>query len=87
MSPLLAWLIQKRKSVLHQKAKLTLNHLWEKETTEKQLKRLESLVKSQQKLRGERKQVAKELARDHPEIRYKLKKLEVKKTPGQPNFE
>ena len=51
------------------------------------MKRLKSLVKSQQKLRGKRKQVVKELARDHPENGYKLKKLEVKKTPGQPNFE
>ena len=28
-----------------------------------------------------------EPARDHPETGYKLKKLEVKKTPGRPNFE
>ena len=51
--------------------------------TKKNLKRLNSLVKSQQKLRGKRKQVVKELARDHPEI----EKPEVKKTPSQLNFE
>ena len=38
---------------------------------------------SQQKLRGKRKQVVKEIGRDHPDI----EKLEVKKTPSQPNFE
>ena len=47
------------------------------------MKRLKSLVKSQQNLREKRKQVVKELARDHPEI----EKLEIKKTPSQPNFE
>ena len=59
----------------------------EREATEKKLKRLKSLVKSQQKLRGKRKQVVKEPAIDHPEIGYKLKKLEVKKTPARLNFE
>ena len=59
----------------------------EREATEKKLKRLKSLVKSQQKLRGKRKQVVKEPAIDHPEIGYKLKKLEVKKTPERLNFE
>ena len=83
MSLLPAWLIQKKKSVLHLKAKLILNYLWEREATKKNLKRLNSLVKSQQKLRGKRKQVVKELARDHPEI----EKPEVKKTPSQLNFE
>ena len=35
-----------------------------------------------------RKQVVKEIARDHPDIASKLKKkLEVKKTPGRPNIE
>ena len=31
--------------------------------------------------------MVKELARDHPEIGYKLKKLEVKNTRRRPNFE
>ena len=38
-----------------------------------------SLVKSQQKSRSKRKQVVKELARDHPKIGYKLKKTSSKK--------
>ena len=75
MSSLPAWLISKRKSIMHQKA----NCWWERKAAEKKLKRLKSLVKSQQKSRGQWKQVVKELARYHPKIRCKLKKLEVKK--------
>ena len=51
------------------------------------MKRLKSLVKSQQKVRAKRKQVLKELSIDHPEVATKLKKLEVKTTAGQPNLE
>ena len=57
------------------------------ETIEKKMKRLKSLVKSQQKVRAKRKQVLKELSIDHPEVATKLKKLEVKTTAGQPNLE
>ena len=57
------------------------------ETIEKKMKRLKSLVKSQQKVRAKRKQVLKELSIDHPEVATKLKKLEVKTTTGQPNLE
>ena len=59
----------------------------ERETIEKKMKRLKSLVKSQQKVRAKRKQVLKELSIDHPEVATKLKKLEVKTTAGQPNLE
>ena len=59
----------------------------ERETIEKKMKRLKSLVKSQQKVRAKRKQVLKELSIDHPEVATKLKKLEVKTTTGQPNLE
>ena len=52
----------------------------ETEATEKKLKRFKSLLKNQQKLRGKREQVVKELGRDHPEVGLKsykhLKKLE-----------
>ena len=68
---------------MHQKP----NYCWEREATEKKLKRLKSLVKSQQKSRGQWKQVGKELARYHPKIGCKLKKLEIKKTPGRSNYE
>ena len=57
------------------------------ETIEKKMKRLKSLVKSQQKVRAKRKQVLKELSIDHPEVATKLKKLEVKTTAGRPNLE
>lgn len=39
----------------------------ETEATEKKLKQFKSLVKNQQKLRGKREQVVKELGRDHTE--------------------
>ena len=51
------------------------------------MKRLKSLVKSQQKVIAKRKQVLKELFIDHPEVATKLKKLEVKTTAGRPNVE
>ena len=54
----------------------------ERETVEKKMKRLKSLVKSQQRVRTKRKQVLKELSLDHPEVATKLKKLEVKTTAG-----
>ena len=59
----------------------------EKETIEKKMKRLKSLVKSQQKVRAKRKEVLKELSIDHPEVATKLKKLEVKTTVVRPNLE
>ena len=59
----------------------------ERKTIEKKMKRLKSLVKSQQKVRAKRKQVLKELSIDHPEVATKLKKLEVKTTAWQPNLE
>ena len=60
---------------------------WERETIEKKIKRLKSLVKSQQNVRAKRNQVFKELSIDHPEVATKLKKLEVKTTAGRPNLE
>ena len=57
----------------------------EREATGIKLKRLKALVNIQQKLRVKRKQVIKEIARDHPERGFKLKMLKVKKTPWQPN--
>ena len=57
------------------------------ETIEKKMKRLKSLVKSQQKVRAKRKQVLKELYIDHPEVATKLKKPEVKTTAGRPDLE
>ena len=51
------------------------------------MKRLKSLVKSQQKVRAKGKQVLKELSIDHSEVATKLKKLEVKTTAGRPNLE
>ena len=51
------------------------------------MKRLKSLVKSQQNVRAKRNQVFKELSIDHPEVATKLKKLEVKTTAGRPNLE
>ena len=59
----------------------------ERETIEKKMKRLKSLVKSQQKFRSKRKQVLKELSIDHPDVATKLKKLEVKITAGRQNLE
>ena len=57
------------------------------ETIEKKMKRLKSLVKSQQKVRAKRKQVLKELYIDHLEVATKLKKPEEETTAGQPNLE
>ena len=68
-----------KKIGLTSERKLILNHLWKREATKKKLKHLKSLVKSQQKSRSKRKQVVKELARDHPKIGYKLKKTSSKK--------
>ena len=55
MSPLPVWLIQKRKSVLYQKAKLISNHLWEREATEKKLKRLKFVNKEPTEAKREKK--------------------------------
>ena len=59
----------------------------ERETIEKKMKRLKSLVKSQQKVRAKRKQVLKELYIDHLEVATKLKKPEEETTAGRPNLE